>query len=236
VIEFLCPNGHRIRCQASQAGRAAKCPRCGVKFRVPDPAEPHVSPAVGSDSGVSQPEFTDSNRKLPSIGPTLGGSKPREFEFLCPNGHRLHGSVDLQGKPGQCPECGSRFRIPSYEDVSGEEAAAADISIGRIDDSAGSDLSQAPSDLHGAPPHPMAALFNRLWRLRSEGATVELRLRDGEAIVPYQFLEKLSRHSRQGVFAVKEPDGSLAIVVVAWDAVARAALRGLGELPGDWAE
>ena len=60
VIDFLCPNGHRIRCQAEQVGRAAKCPRCGVKFRVPEPADQGGSEAATSDSKVSRPEFTDS--------------------------------------------------------------------------------------------------------------------------------------------------------------------------------
>jgi hypothetical protein len=204
---------------------------------VPDPAEPEVSEAVGSDSGVSRPEFTDSeasSRKLPAIG----GVEPKErpIEFLCPSGHRLHGPASLQGKPGECPECGSRFRIPTYGDVSAEEEAAREIVLGRIDDRAGSGLTTInPSD-RGVPGQAMAALFTRLWDTRPDGATVELRLRDGEAIVPYQFLKKLSQQSRQGVFAVKEPDGSVAIVVVAWDAVARATVRGLGELPKDLAD
>ena len=35
MIEFLCPNNHKIRCPDDQAGRAAKCPKCGVKFLIP---------------------------------------------------------------------------------------------------------------------------------------------------------------------------------------------------------
>ena len=72
MIEFLCPNGHRIRCQAEQAGRAAKCPRCGVKFRVP---EADRSGSVGGGRlgfrTFLRPEFTDStgsSKKLPAAG------------------------------------------------------------------------------------------------------------------------------------------------------------------------
>ncbi len=56
------------------------------------------------------------------------------MEFLCPEGHRLHGPIHLQGKPGECPECGSRFRIPVYDDVSEEEEIQEqEISVGGVD-------------------------------------------------------------------------------------------------------
>ena len=242
MIEFLCPNGHRIRCQAVQVGRAAKCPRCGVKFRIPEGA-PVESEAAGTDSTVSKPEFSDpalSDKKLP----TAAASQPRgQIEFLCPNGHRLHGPASLQGKPGQCPDCGSRFRIPIYEEVSAEEEAASQISLGRVngrEDSGigppavtgapapGSPESAAPSGKGSIPPaaspvppaespvppaesppppeespmpttisnrlaagHDMHALFVRLWEMRPKDAAIKLYLRDGETVVPHDFLEKL---------------------------------------------
>ena len=262
VIEFLCPNGHRIRCQAEQAGRAAKCPRCGVKFRVPKPTDLEVSEVAGSDSKILRPEFVDStgsSRRFPAVGG--GVQKEPEIEFLCPNGHRLHGSVKLQGRPGQCPECGSRFRIPTYEDISAEEETEQEISLGRVNGREGSDAgkrdvtaaqsvppaggSRVPL-ANGAMPtaisrrdlagQAMAALVAKLWDMRPTGATIELRLRDGQTVVPNEFLKKLSQQNNQGVFAVKEADGRLLLVAVAWDAVATATLRGLSELPKGLAE
>lgn len=35
MIECLCPNNHKIRCPDDLAGRAAKCPKCGLRFPIP---------------------------------------------------------------------------------------------------------------------------------------------------------------------------------------------------------
>jgi len=248
VIEFLCPNGHRIRCPAEQAGRAAKCPKCGVKFRIPESAGLDIPPARDSDSNVSMPDFTDSgfadDYKLAAIG---GGIKKNpQIEFLCPNGHRLFGPSNLQGKPGECPECGSRFIIPTYEDEpephKGPEPAAAAQSNPASAPRPG--IAKNPPDPVGAPTtisrpsapgQSIAELFARLWSRRGDGS-VEIRLRDGETIVPLQFLEKASRLNRHGMFVVKDADEKLSIVTVVWDAVARVALRGLTEVPQDFAD
>jgi len=139
VIEFLCPNGHKIHCPDEQAGRAAKCPRCGVKFRIPDPSEVEGPEFAGTDSDISRPELTDSgvHRAIPSAG-ARPAVKEQEIEFLCPNGHRLHGPASLQGRPGECPECGSRFRIPTYDEIPEEEEPEQQISLGRSDRAGGS--------------------------------------------------------------------------------------------------
>ena len=262
MIEFLCPNGHRIRCQAEQAGRAAKCPRCGVKFIVPDAADLNIAEASDSDPNVSRPDFTDSDipdNKIASVGGVI--KKEPQIEFLCPNGHRLFGSANLQGKPGECPECGSRFHIPTYDENPGEEQIQEKIDFGIIEDvetpksAATAEAESRPASLYAkartspndSPPtisspapaeQSMAALFARLWNLRPKDTTVELRLRDGETIVPHQFLEKASRQNHNGVFVVKEADEdeNLSLVVVAWNAVARATVRGLKEVPPEWAE
>jgi hypothetical protein len=151
MIEFLCPNGDRIRCQSEHAGRAAKCPRCGVAFRVPDAAELAMPETAGTDSTVSHPDFTDSGN-VGHVPPPMG--------------------------------------------------------VGTS----------------------MATPFARLWHMRRQGTNVELHLRDGETLIPDQFFESFSQPTH-GVFAVREADGSTSLVVVAWESVVRATLRGLSELP-----
>ena len=256
MIEFLCPNGHRIRCQASQAGRAAKCPRCGVRFRVPDAAEVDIPQMGDSDPSVLRPEFTDSGvgaKRPPSTA--NAATKQPEFEFLCPNGHRLHGPASLQGRPGECPDCGSRFRIPSYEDIPAEETTEEEIHLGRVDGREGSGIhapvaAPPPSKPHASrqgqggetsattppvspstPGEATAALVAQLWNIRPKGATVEFRLRNGETFTPDRFLAKASRENRQGVFATSEPDATVSLVAVPWDAVERVTIRGLKEVP-----
>lgn len=254
MIEFLCPNGHRIRCPAEQAGRAAKCPKCGVKFRVPEAAGLDIPASRDSDSNVSIPDFTDSGfsdeYQLSAIG---GGIKKNpQIEFLCPNGHRLFGPSNLQGKPGECPECGSRFIIPIYDDEpdppsSGPKKAPEPTStpqskpapVARTGNTQSSNNAvDSPTTIShsAAPGQSIAELFEYLWFRRDGDSSVEIRLRDGETIVPHQFLEKASRLNRIGMFVVKDGDGKISLVAVVWDSIARITLRGLTEVPSDLAD
>lgn len=262
VIEFLCPNGHRIHCPEEQAGRAARCPRCGVKFRIPDPSEVAGADLGDSGSGVSRPELTDSGVSEASAGVRRRPpSDEPQIEFLCPNGHRLFGPARLQGRPGQCPECGSRFRIPTYEDVSDEEGvesgiglsggnppgfpsgeaanAAPDGRLPEIDEiqphREREKATQRAAAERGDVGHPLARLFSRLWAEKPPGSTVELRLAGGQTIGPDQFAEELSQESH-GVFAVREPDGAHTLTVVAWDSIDRVFLRGVRELPEEMSD
>jgi hypothetical protein len=242
MIEFLCPNGHKIRCQAAQAGRAAKCPRCGVKFRVPDVTDQDFATKSHSDSSVSSPDFTDSSVSGRQASGTAGATgSDADFEFLCPNGHRLHGPTSLQGRPGQCPECGSRFRIPTYEDIPAEEEAEHEIGRGRADGSEGSEISAAPAPPGATAGQPTTAestgaTFAQLWNLRPTGAIVEVRLRSGETIVPDQFLARASAESQHGVFTTLDANSTVSLVVVPWEAVDRVSVRGLNEIPKEFVE
>ena len=101
-MEFLCPNGHKIHCPDEQAGRAAKCPRCGVKFRIPHPSEEDAPGTAADGPEVFRPQLSDSPtvETPPDAVDGAAGLEP-QIEFLCPSGHRLHGPASLQGRPGE---------------------------------------------------------------------------------------------------------------------------------------
>ncbi len=258
VIQFLCPNGHKIHCDAQRAGLAAKCPKCGVKFRVP--AMDELAPA-GTDDDTSPPQST-ATEEAPAVsssglqrGPATAAD---QIEFLCPNNHLLHGPAKLQGSPEQCPECGSRFRVPSPDEVSGEDKPHAEgvivspsgshISIPLEEPGRGNDIhllglhadhDEAPTALRVAQlgqaatamaAHPLFDLFCRLWPLKARGATIEVRYGDGQRLSPDRFGQNLSAGSH-AVFAVDEPNGTHTMTAVAWDAVNVVVIRGARTLP-----
>jgi hypothetical protein len=48
-ITILCPNGHKLTCPDSLAGKAGKCPHCQAKFRIPEKSGgPQIGPAGGA--------------------------------------------------------------------------------------------------------------------------------------------------------------------------------------------
>ena len=132
VIRFLCPGGHKVHCPDDQAGRAAKCPQCGVRFRVPPVGTSEDTRVEKADASAPPASAPANPSPASKSGPS--GVKPKEpqIEFLCPNGHRLNGPASLQGRPGQCPECGSKFRVPTYDGVSEDEELEQDINSGGV--------------------------------------------------------------------------------------------------------
>ncbi len=121
-MQFLCPNGHKIHCGEERAGKAAKCPKCGVKFRIPTLDELSVEEPDGSAAEPSAPPPAASEaQSVPAEIGAGGAAGQDQIEFLCPNDHLLHGPSWLQGRPGECPECGSKFRIPSYDELEEDE-------------------------------------------------------------------------------------------------------------------
>jgi hypothetical protein len=252
VLQFLCPNGHKVHTSEERAGQAAKCPRCGVKFRIPTIEEIHSSENPDVMMGSSVKVESGSGSGTPASGIALGAATGADqIEFLCPNDHLLHGPARLQGRPGECPECGSKFRIPTYVDqaepsdsAAGSGAHALDSAVLGVAAAAGhqphagateGENSEGPAKESGhagpaAIDHPAAKLVMRMWAYRSHGATIELRYGEGHRLTPDQFVHALSTSSH-GVFAVTEPNGTLTLTAVAWDAIHVVIARGVRGVP-----
>jgi hypothetical protein len=257
MIEFLCPNGHRIRCSADRAGQAAKCPKCGVKFRVPRADD--APPASGDSGSAVAASPTSQEASGLKSGPSSGLGAKDQIEFLCPNGHRLHGPKHLQGKPGQCPECGCKFLVPNYDDadeavegLAQPVAAGEDSALNLPDAKRAGDSGKRPpppsvETLRAAlqpggsstiqRPQPAASLaevLSRLWAKKADGAVIEVHLTDGQTLVPDRFAPAASQGSH-AVFATQEADGSYSLTVAAWANVARLVVRRLRDLPEEFA-
>ena len=118
VIKFLCPNGHQLNAPENMAGKKGKCPKCQSAFVVPtmeEVAAAEAESAPQSDQSNSEASEQESPT-IPAAGSGKGLPGSDLFVFLCPNGHRLNGPPSLKGKPGQCPHCGARFRIPTDDE------------------------------------------------------------------------------------------------------------------------
>jgi hypothetical protein len=94
-----------------------------VEFRIPTIEELGLGESTIAEASLADEEVADVAAASPSAGgsgkqpaDSVGPSKEQQIEFLCPNGHHLHGPASLQGRAGECPECGSRFRIPVIDE------------------------------------------------------------------------------------------------------------------------
>ncbi|HEX5104683.1 MAG TPA: hypothetical protein VFV87_12770, partial [Pirellulaceae bacterium] len=221
-----------------------------------EPAEEsHDEPAAAGAAAVGGSE---TKRETPAMGSGKGqAAAPGEiFVFLCPNGHKLNGPPSLKGKPGQCPHCGAKFRIPDDEDL--ELPEEEEVPMGEVDEDeepgqpSGSRSSFDFSQFMGgaaqddaaveavveeppvAPPPPgpsgLGYIVGRLWEQRTEGTELEIFLNEGEILAPDEFSEVLSS-SDYGVFAIQEGDGTFAVSVVPWSAVRRIGMRRMEDLP-----
>jgi hypothetical protein len=207
---------------------------------------------VPAGSDVGRADLTDSTvppavpaaaPAVPRAAPAPPKEEPEEtIEFLCPNGHRLHGPVSLQGRKGECPECGSKFRIPAYDEVSEGEETEAGIIAGRANGTPDSFVRYPEVDFGSAgaaeekesqphtSDHPLPDLIARLWAQKPADGAVELFLSNGDTLRPERFVAKLSQKTH-GVFAVKESDGTYALAAIAWESIQRIVVRGLSKLP-----
>lgn len=183
---------------------------------------------------------------------------PGHFMFLCPNNHKLNGPLSLKGKPGQCPHCGAKFRIPDDAEDDGTQEPPTD------DRASGSGKgSRAPSaadeiveegiivdtepeaeeipavepisvwQLPPPPPgqgHRLAELFAWVWAQREQNAVIELTLKDDETFVPKWFAAELSVEG-YGSFATEDEFGRYSLHVLPWDSIQRLVVRQLEDLP-----
>ena len=266
VIKFLCPNGHPLSAPENLAGKPGKCPKCNTAFVVPKPeaAAPEPAPAA-TPAGGHAPELAAPAAgtaapagaaagpapEVPAMGSGTALPAGEVFVFLCPNGHKLNGPPSMKGKPGQCPHCGARFRIPTDEDIEQAEeevptgdAEEEDIPQGQPDDDVnfnrlfggdvGEEVIEATVEDAVAPPPPgptgLGYIVGRLWERRTEQTELEIFLGEGEIVAPDYYSEVLSS-SDYGVFAIQEGDGSFAVTVIPWNTVRRVGMRRIGDLP-----
>lgn len=240
VIEFLCPQGHKIRCADDRAGKPAKCPKCGVKFYVPGPDDSEPS---DSGSWATAPAETST-----SPGTSSTGSLKEQIEFLCPNGHRVWAPIALQGRAGQCPECGSKFHIPTLADyeempldiLTSDDSVVNLDPLGALHGNGGSSKSgegllwpgnptqsdQLARGAHGALVRFLAELVADT----TENAGIELFTTDGQKFVPDQLAESLCDSDRLA-FSIKADDEKYSVIVLPWASIARIEARGLKQLP-----
>ncbi|MBW3596113.1 MAG: hypothetical protein KY475_02430 [Planctomycetes bacterium] len=226
VIKFACPNGHPLTAADALAGKPGKCPQCQTMFLVPDAPAGQAKSAPGGAADT-------------------GGT----IAFLCPNGHKLTGPRALQGKAGQCPHCGSKFRIPSYDVEKKEEE---EIPVGEmVEHDEGEDLQDVEEiedveiveddaaevspehPLRPPPPpsegvHPLAQLCERLWRPGE--CTIEITYADGQTLTAERYSADLSELD-YGAFAHRDGDGKFTVTAIPWSSVQRLSVVGLAELP-----
>jgi len=218
-----------------------------------------TAPGPGKDP---QPADSTAKAKTPTVSPPADvplpnppGEDSKEAElivFLCPNGHKLHGPATLKGKPGQCPHCGSKFRVPDDEE-NDEDIAVVDAQAsgglhakpaqprtpqGVSDDTFRKDeeipVLEAVPAWQVPPPavdggYRIQDLFAWMWEEKPEEAKIELQFADGKTFEPVGFAAQLSRQN-VAVFETKDGDKSV-ITTLRWDDVRRIIVNGVDDLP-----
>jgi hypothetical protein len=242
VIKFCCPNGHPLAAPANRAGKSGQCPRCQAQFVVPEATD-----TAGDDAVATATDASERNDELPS----RDAAATARFMFLCPNGHKLFGPPSLQGRPGQCPHCNSRFLIPddreeavpddidppfsrlgNLSDLTSDMLPDNDVGFDPGDDSASVSIPEDP------PPvpvscHPLTQVIRRIQAETRGAGQLDVRLRGGTTLAAVSLSADLSQHE-YGVFAVRGADhASSSIVVVPWDQVTRITISQLSDLPSD---
>jgi hypothetical protein len=227
-----------------------------VAFKVPTPDQLAASEPVTADAGSGILRAS-----VVTNGAKPAAKKELEIEFLCPNGHRLHGPASMQGRPGQCPECGSKFRIPSYVDeISDEETLEQGIGVGPASDLGEEEPADEDSSLPQDETTADEELDGDLEELEEEepegetpreatpagshgwgdlfGELWALRAAGAVVVVCFKDGETIAPEhfandpgGQHAIFAAKGNNGIYTLTAVTWDSVTRVLVRGLKILP-----
>jgi hypothetical protein len=209
-IEFLCPNGHRLFGPKTLVGRAGQCPHCGARFIVPDPDE-HLQQQT--EAPPPEPENLEINLDSGSKVDKRGSSP------------KVGSKVGKDSKVGR--DSALKIGPPEEEPPEEIEEEAADEEY--------SETSDEPEEFTppaGESSSVLAEFFESVWSYKQDGATVEIHLADGKMFMPDYYAPQLSQRSH-GVFAVREPNRTNTLTIVAWTSISRVVVRGLPELPPD---
>lgn len=261
TIKFLCPNGHPLSAPENLAGKAGKCPKCGLAFVVPTLEELNAAAEETPPEPEPEPEFAPPEEEpaaeempaedQPPQSPIEGGSakpSPEIFVFLCPNGHKLNGPPSLKGKAGQCPHCGAKFRIPSDDDLEEppldpelepeeipEEAPAEEEYLPPPDAEAEEEPEVEPEvEVYVDPPPEIGHALGYVFaRLWDQReADSDVELFLKEGeIFAPDFYCDNLSCREYGVFAVEDSDGKFQFTVIPWDDVRKIHVRKISKLP-----
>ncbi len=133
AFQFMCPYGHLLQAEESQAGQQCQCPECGVMMLIPSPdgsdtpldgapggvsAEAESSPQQNSDAFPTfstAPDFAAIGGVTPAgeapVEAELPAQSPKLLHIPCPRGHVLETPEEMVGQDALCPFCNLQFRL-----------------------------------------------------------------------------------------------------------------------------
>lgn len=135
AFQFLCPQGHLLQGEESQAGQKCKCPYCSVEFMVPPPSGVVEQQPQSPEQPAAEEAWAAEQETFPAMGPQAegdvvgqlglpGASQTNVVHVICPNGHQLETPRDMLGQEAMCPFCQSQFRLRFEDSVEGREEKA----------------------------------------------------------------------------------------------------------------
>lgn len=93
-------------------------------------AQRQTKESSGEKRTTSSEHLAESN--MISEDATDAGDEDGDIEFRCPNGHILSAPLEMQGKPGQCPECGAKYLTPSLDEDEDDEIVPPPVPLGKV--------------------------------------------------------------------------------------------------------